>query len=188
MTATFFAFKRRWAGWLPLLAVVGLSGCFAPETDDLTQWMAVQRSVAKPKVDPISEPKIFVPSEYKLSTAISPFSDAKLTTVLQAERSAAPASSLIAAELNRRKEPLEDQPLDVMAMVGLLDKAGQKVALVRVNNLLYQVKPGNHMGQNYGRITAISENQITLREIVQDAAGEWIERSTTLALQEAAGK
>jgi type IV pilus assembly protein PilP len=30
----------------------------------------------------------------------------------------------------------------------------------------------------------ISETQVTLREIVQDAAGEWIERTATLELQE----
>lgn len=172
---------------LPLCAVV-LSGCLSSDSDDLTQWMAEQRSAAKPKVEPISEPKIFVPTEYKSASSISPFSEEKLTNVLKAERAAAPASSLIAAELNRRKEPLEEQPLDAMTMVGLLDKAGQKVALVRVNNLLYQVRRGNHLGLNYGRITAISESQITLREVVQDAAGEWIERSTTLALQEAASK
>ncbi len=61
-------------------------------------------------------------------------------------------------------------------MVGSLDKAGQLVALVRVDNLVYQVRPGNYLGQNYGRIMKVSETEIVLREIVQDAAGEWIER------------
>ncbi len=70
-------------------------------------------------------------------------------------------------------------------MVGSLIKAGQPVALVRVDNLLYQVHVGNYLGQNYGRITKVTETGITLREIVQDAAGEWIERTATLQLQEA---
>jgi type IV pilus assembly protein PilP len=30
----------------------------------------------------------------------------------------------------------------------------------------------------------ITETEISLREIVQDAAGEWIERTSTLQLQE----
>jgi type IV pilus assembly protein PilP len=55
-----------------------------------------------------------------------------------------------------------------------------------VDNLLYQVKPGDYLGQNYGRITRITETQIVLREIVQDAAGEWIERPASLQLQEKA--
>lgn len=37
---------------------------------------------------------------------------------------------------------------------------------------------------NYGRVTKITETEVTLREIVQDAVGEWIERAATLQLQE----
>ena len=69
-------------------------------------------------------------------------------------------------------------------MVGSLDRAGSRVALVKVDNLLYQVRPGAYLGQNFGKVTKISENEVTLREIVQDAAGEWIERVATLQLQE----
>ena len=52
------------------------------------------------------------------------------------------------------------------------------------DSLLYQVKAGDYLGQNFGRITKITETDITLREVVQDAAGEWIERTSTLQLQE----
>ena len=58
------------------------------------------------------------------------------------------------------------------------------VALVKVDALLYQVRLGSYLGQNYGKVTKISETEVTLREIVQDAVGEWIERSGTLLLQE----
>ena len=93
-------------------------------------------------------------------------------------------SGLIAPELTRRKEALEAFPLDSMAMVGSLNRNGQPVALVSVDKLLYQVRVGNYLGLNYGRITRISETELALREIVQDAAGEWIERVATLQLQE----
>jgi type IV pilus assembly protein PilP len=69
-------------------------------------------------------------------------------------------------------------------MVGSSMKAGHPVGLVKVDNLLYQVKPGNYLGQNYGRITKVGESEVVLRELVQDAAGEWIERIATLQLQE----
>ena len=62
----------------------------------------------------------------------------------------------------------------------------QPFALLRVDTLLYQVKVGDYLGQNYGRITQIDETQIVLREIVQDAAGEWIERPGVLQLQDKA--
>lgn len=69
-------------------------------------------------------------------------------------------------------------------MVGSLTRDKQRYALLRVDSLLYQVKAGDYLGQNFGRITKISETDITLREVVQDAAGEWIERTSTLQLQE----
>jgi type IV pilus assembly protein PilP len=55
---------------------------------------------------------------------------------------------------------------------------------LRVDGLLYQVKVGDYVGQNYGRILRISEADLVLREVVQDAAGEWIERNSTLQLLE----
>jgi type IV pilus assembly protein PilP len=71
-----------------------------------------------------------------------------------------------------------------MSMVGSINKLGQPYALLRVDNLLYQVKVGDYIGQNYGRILKIGEGELVLREVVQDAAGEWIERNSTLQLAE----
>ena len=161
-----------------------LGGC-APAQEDLQQWMAEQRRTTTPKVTPLTEPTRYMPLAYAGGAAVDAFSSERLTQVLR--RDSGPLGggiALLTSELNRRKEPLEAYPLDAMTMVGSLDRAGQKVALVRVDQLLHQVRQGNYLGQNYGRVMRISESDITLREIVQDAAGEWIERSTTLQLQE----
>ena len=72
----------------------------------------------------------------------------------------------------------------MMTMVGTLEKASKKVALIRVNQLLYQVDVNAYLGQNYGKVVGVTENEVTLREIVQEASGEWIERKATLELQE----
>ena len=69
------------------------------------------------------------------------------------------------------------------SIFGSIDKNKSKVGLLKVDKLLYQVKVGNYIGQNYGRITKITDSEIVLREIVQDAAGEWIERIANLQLQ-----
>lgn len=165
--------------------VLALAGCGASGEDELQQWMAEQKSQTRPRVAPISEPKQFKPESYTQVTAIEPFSNQKLTQALKRESTQAAANgALIAPELARRKEALESFPLDTMSLVGSMVKAGQPVALVKVDNLLYQVRPGNHLGQNYGRVTKIVETEVTLREIVQDAVGEWIERTATLQLQE----
>ena len=168
-----------------LAIVLTLAGCGANSEDELRQWMLEQKSQIRPKVAPIAEPKQFKPENYSQVTAIEPFNNQKLTQALKREATQTAASgALIAPELARRKEALESFPLDAMALVGSLLKAGQPVALVKVDNLLYQVRPGNYLGQNYGRVTKIAETEVSLREIVQDAAGEWIERSATLQLQE----
>lgn len=162
-----------------------LSACSSSTDDELRQWMTEQKSQTRPKVSPISEPKKFKPETYTQVTEIEPFSNQKLTQALRRDSTQTESNAaLIAPELARRKEALEAYPLDAMALVGNLTRAGQPVALVKVENLLYQVRPGNYLGQNYGRVTKISETEITLREIVQDAVGEWIERTASLQLQE----
>jgi type IV pilus assembly protein PilP len=160
---------------------MSLAAC-SGEQDELTQWMEQQKREVKPTVLPLSPPKKFDPQPYTSLTGVDPFSTQKLTVALKQE--ARQPNSMLAAQINRRKEPLEAYPLDSMSMVGSVAKLGQPYALLRVDNLLYQVKVGDYLGQNYGKITKISETEISLREIVQDAAGEWIERPGSLQLQE----
>ena len=167
--------SRCFAMGAAVLGLVVLAGCSA-EHEELQQWMDQQRREAKPNVPPLQPPKKFDPEPYTMGQAVEPFSGQKLSVALKQE--ARQPNSLLAAELNRRKEPLESYPLDSMS------KQGQPFALLRVDNLLYQVKVGDYLGQNYGRITSIAETEIGLREIVQDAAGEWIQRPATLQLQE----
>jgi type IV pilus assembly protein PilP len=162
-----------------------LVGCGVSEEDDIRKWMLEERNQTKPQVKPISAPKQFTPESYADTSAIEPFSSLKLTQALKRDSSQVSANgALVEPELARRKEPLEAFPLDAMSMVGSLVKAGQPVALVKVDSLLYQVKLGSYLGQNFGRVTKVNETEVTLREIVQDAVGEWIERVATLQLKE----
>lgn len=170
---------RHWL--ITLTAVAGLSAC-GGDTEELHGWMEQQRKDAKPSVTPLLPPKKFLPQPYDGSVGVDPFSTQKLSVAIKQE--AAQPNSLLTAEINRRKEPLEAYPLDNMSMVGSLTRDGRRYALLRVDSLLYQVKGGDYLGQNFGRITKISETEISLREVVQDAAGEWIERTSTLQLQE----
>ena len=165
--------------------LVLLSGCGSSSEESVRQWMVDERNQTKPHVEPIPAPKQFKPEPYTNSAATEPFSKEKLTQALRRDSNqVATNASLVAPELARRKEPLEAYPLDAMTLVGSILKEGRPVALVMVDKLLYQVQVGSYLGQNYGRVMKIAETEVTLREIVQDAAGEWIERATTLQLQE----
>lgn len=164
-------------------AALALTGCSDPH-EELQAWMDEQRRDAKPRVSPLVPPRKFDPQPYLAGTSVDPFSLQKLQVAIKQE--SRQPNSLLSPEMNRRREPLEAYPLDSLSMVGSLVRSGRTYALLRADNLLYQVKVGDYMGQNYGRITRITETEIALREIVQDAIGEWIERTSTLALQERA--
>ncbi|MCB2030930.1 MAG: pilus assembly protein PilP, partial [Rhodoferax sp.] len=118
--------------------------------------MNEQRNLVRPKIVPIAEPKVFEPQAYEQLAAVDPFSKEKLTQALQRDGAQSVANgALVAPELARRKQPLEAFPLDAMTMVGSMIRDGKPVALVKVNNLLYQVRPGDYLGQNYGRVMKI---------------------------------
>lgn len=172
--------------WLAATAVLALTACEGAEQDEVTQWMQQQRAAIQPKIDKIPPPKPFTPVAYDQEKNLEPFSREKLVQAFKRDekQQSTAAAALMAPELARRKEPLEAYPLDAMAMVGSLMKQGQPVALIKIDNLLYQVRPGNYLGQNYGKITKVGESEVVLRELVQDAAGEWVERVATLQLQE----
>ena len=174
---------RRCASVCVLAGTVLASGC-SSHSDELVEWFEQQRREVKPSVEPLTAPKKFNPQPDQGAQSPEPFGAQKMAVALKQE--SRQPSSLLASEMQRRREPLEAFPLDGMSMVGSLDQRGRRFGLLKVDSLLYQVKVGDHIGQNYGRVVKIDETQIVLREIVQDAAGEWIERPATLQLQEQA--
>ena len=171
-----------------LAAMLPLTGCGPSGQEDLRQWMADLRANTRPQVTPLKEPVEFVPQAYLAGMGTDPFNPQKLTQALRRDsQEGASNASLIAPELARRKEPLEAYPLDAVKMVGSMTKNGRPTALVTVDKLLYQVHVGNYLGQNYGKIVAIAETNMQIREIAQDPSGDWVERMTTLDLQEGTG-
>ncbi len=168
-----------------LLATGVLAGCGSSGEEELRTWMQELRASTRPHVVPITAPKQFIPQSYTGESGMDPFNVAKLTQALRRDSAqSSSSSSLVAPEMARRKQPLEAYPLDAMVMVGSLNKAGTPTALLRVEKLLYQVRVGDYIGQNYGKIVKITETGIQIREIVQDTNGDWVERMTTLDLQE----
>jgi len=164
------------------LLVLFLAGCTG-DTDELRTWMADQRKDIRPITSKIPEPKKFEPYQFNTDQGTDPFSPQKLIAALKklSNHSSGVADPTTST---RRREQLEDFPLDQVSMVGFLDKAKLRYGLVSVAGHVYPVTIGNYVGQNFGIVTNISESQVTLKETVQDAAGEWTERVTTLQLRE----
>lgn len=162
-----------------LLCALALFGC-ADDQDDIQRWMDEQSSTMKGMVKPLPEIKTFTPVAYNAAGLVEPFRPDRIEPVKRGGGGVGPPANWI-------YQPLEAYPLESLEMVGVLMQGKIKHALVRVDKSLYQVKVGNHMGQNFGVITGIDETEITLKEIVQDINGDWIERTSTLLLQERQG-
>lgn len=165
---------------------VALTGCESGEFSDLKAELAAMTKDVRGKVDPLPVVKPYEPVPYQAFDLPDPFGPAKIQ--LATKGGGAAAASALAPDLNRPKEPLEAFPLESLKMVGILQQKGQTYGLVKADSSIYRVRPGNYMGQNFGVITKINETEITLRELIQEAGGDWTERTSTLQLQEAEAK
>lgn len=163
-------------------ALIALSGCGDGGVQEVKAWMEDVRRQTPVSVQKIPEPKTFTPFAYGGKDEVDPFSPVKLSAALAKMQTS--ANSTIKPNFERRKEPLENYPLDTIRMVGTLEKPGASYALLQVDKSVFQVKVGNYIGQNFGMITKITENEVELKEIVRDPAGEWVERKAKLELQE----
>ena len=127
------------------------------------------------RLDPLPQVTPYEPFAYNAFDLPDPFRPRKIEPVKGASK--------LAPDLNRRKEPLEAFPLESLAMVGTLQRGKAKFALVRTTEKdVYQIKVGNYMGQNFGVVVGIEDAEIKLKELVQDGAGDWTERSSALNL------
>lgn len=171
---------RRAAAVAALPATLLLAGC---ETDrsELRAWMDETRRNTPVRVEKLPAPKTFEPFRYQAGGETDPFSLGKLKVGAVA---AARSGGGLAPDLTRRREALEAFPLDNLKLVGNLRQGSANIALLQADTALYQVRVGNYVGQNFGRIMRISESEVAVKELVQDAAGDWVERTTALRLQE----
>lgn len=159
-------------------ACVLLAGCAGGGQDDLEAWMGEQAKTMRGAVRPLPELRQVAVVAYAGTQGDDPFRSARM----EPERRA--SASALRPDLDRRREPLEAFPLESLQMVGVLMQGNNTHALVKAGTVLHQVKAGNYMGQNFGVITLVTENEIKLRELVEDVYGDWVERITPLTLQE----
>lgn len=159
-----------------------LTGCGDDGVQEVRQWMTEIRQQTRVAVPKLSAPKKFTPFIYQETDEIDPFNPKKLSAALA--KLQAHADGGLKPDLQRRRDPLESYPLDTLRMVGTLEKAGMTYALLQADKMVFRVKVGSYIGQNFGMVTHVTESAVDLKEIVQDASGDWIERPAKLELQE----
>ena len=164
-----------------LAAAMLLAGCGDSDVREVRDWMEQVKRDTHPAVKPLPEPKDFLPYAYGARQAVDPFNPNKLLGELA--RVAATSNNPNQPDLQRPREQLETYPLDTMQMVGTMEKGGVRYALLQVDRSLYQVRAGQRIGQNFGVVTHVGDDAVDIREVVQDAAGEWTGRMSKLELQ-----
>ncbi len=163
---------------LAVVAAITLSACGGESHQDLRGWMAAQGKDVRGKLDPLPQIRPYEPFAYNAFDLPDPFKPRKIEP--------AKGSSKLAPDLTRRREPLEAYPLESLSMVGTLAKDKSNFALVRTPDRdVYQIRAGNYLGQNFGVVMVIGDSEVKLKELVQDGAGDWTERTSTLQLQQA---
>lgn len=158
-----------------------LVGCGGEDNEDLRKWMEDSAKDMRGRVQPIPEIRAFPIVSYDAGDLVEPFSPSK---VVPEKRGGAGG---LQPDFDRPREPLEAYPLESLKMVGVVKKDKQLHALVQTGTMIYQVRVGNHLGQDFGVVTAITEAEVRIKELVQDPSGQtadWVERPATLQLQE----
>ncbi len=165
-----------------VLACFSLVACSSGDNGDLRQWMKDSTKDIKGRIPPLPQVKPYEPVPYDVGNLIDPFKPSKIGSEQKKNGSGAQP------DMDRPREPLEAYPLESLKYVGVMTKKKVSYAIVQADVSLYQVRIGNYMGQNFGVITKVSESEVVLKELIQDSAGDWVERESTLLLQGQEGK
>jgi len=158
-----------------------LVACAQDDNDDLRQWMRDETRDFKGRIQPLPRVKPYEPVPYDATGIVDPFKPSKI-------KQESSKGGGVQPDVARPKEPLEAYPLESLVFVGVLSRAGRMFGIVQADGTLHQVRVGNYMGQNFGVVTKVSDAEIVLRELVQDPAGDWVERTSKLLLQTKEGK
>jgi type IV pilus assembly protein PilP len=165
-------------------AALALAACSGDDYSDLREELNQLTKDLRGRVEPLPTVRPYEPVPYTAEGQIDPFRPERVE-VASAGRAASASTALIEEQKKRPPEPLEAFPLESIVMLGTITQDRETFALVKAGPNLYRVRKGNYMGQNFGVITAIDEAQISLKELVQDSTGDWVERQSALQLVEA---
>ncbi len=175
---------HKWAksvfGVVQIGALLLLVACSGDQHEDLTSYINEVKSRQQGRIKGLPEIKPYESFTYDPSTLRDPFSP-----FIVEEEQAPMVDDSLRPDSNRKREALEQFPLDSLVFVGNLERKGKRWALIAApDDTVYRVQPGNHLGQNFGEILSISETTIAIKEIIPNGTGGWVDREVSLQLTE----
>lgn len=167
----------RFIAYLALSSLVLLvSACQQQEKENLVLFVQNANKIKAQEIEPLPDIKPVEPYAYSAQGFADPFDveNLKPRIVPSARTEGGP-------DTNRRREPLENYPLDSLLMVGTLFREHEKRVIIQTPEGAVQTAVvGNYIGQNYGKIISIDENQIVVEEQVLNTAGTWVGRDASI--------
>lgn len=173
---------------LCLIAGCLIAGCGGDDHADLRQWMADNTKDLRGGIPKLPEVRPYVPVPYETEAQVDPFKPSKIepeSKYKNAAKGGAFQPDFEAREL--RNSLLEKYSLESLKMIGYLNVNRQPIAVIQVQDKVKQVKIGEYMGLDFGMVTKITDNEVQLRELIEDSAGDWSERKSSLYLQSKEG-
>jgi len=173
-----------------LIALCGaLTACSGSDHEDLKQWMTENTKDMRGNIPKLPEVKPYEPVLYDGEGMLDPFKSSKIEPESKYKQVAGKGGAFQpdfeAREV--RNSLLEKYPVESLKMIGYLNVNKHPMAVIQVEDKVKQVRVGDYMGLDFGMVTQISDTEVQLRELIQDSAGDWTERKSSLYLQSKEG-
>ena len=161
-----------------------LGGCSEHSISDLERYVSAEKAKKAGRIKAVPEFKAYDSYVYTVGeNSRSPFEPVQQEEMVS--NLAEVAGGGLSPDTNRHRESLESFPLDTLRYVGSLERDGNMWAIIiSPNALIHKIQVGNYIGQNYGKITDISDSRVEISELVTNGMGGWIERLAGLSMIE----
>ena len=159
-----------------------LSAC-QQEKQDLNAFVAEVKLTPHADIAPIPVMKPYEKFIYAAAELRDPF----VPTVIdipENEQNVQVVDNGIRPDSQRLKEALEFYSLSELVLVGTLEQESDGIwGLVRApDGIIHRVQIGNYIGQNHGKVLTITDVDLTLKEIIPDGNGGYLEHDASLSV------
>lgn len=167
---------------MPVFIVMTLSAC-QQEKQDLNVFVAEVKLRPHADIAPIPVMKPYEKFSYAAADLRDPF----VPTVIEIpanEENVKMIDNGIHPDSQRLKEALEFYSLSELVLVGTLEQESDGIwGLVRApDGIIHRVQIGNYIGQNHGKVLTITDVDLTLKEIIPDGNGGYLEHEASLSV------
>ncbi len=162
------------------LVPVLLSACSGDEHEDLNAYVDRIKAQHKGRVKPLPEVKPYDTFTYSAHDLRDPFQT--FQALAEATASEDTADSPISG---RKREALEQFPLDTLTFVGHLEKNGVRWGLIEAPDAtVYRIQVGNYVGKNFGIIESITDTDVVIKEKITNGNSGWLDRDAALTISD----